>query len=78
MSGDAYLIPLFARSAVAPSASEIMVLTASWVVGFSSGTEVQIKNHTGANLNFDQSGVSFPSNYYLNRLLSITQLTVGL
>ena len=77
MSGDAYLLPLFARSAVAPSASEIMVLTASWVVGLSAGTVVQIKNQTGASLAFDQSNTSFPSNYYLNRLLSVTQLRVN-
>ena len=76
MSGDSYFIPLFARSAVAPSASEIMVLTASWVLRMSADTVVQIKNQTGASLSFDQSD-NFPNDYYLNRLLMVTQLRVG-
>ena len=75
MSGGAYFLPLFARSAVAPSASEIMVLTASWVLTMSADTVVQIKNHTGASLSFDQSD-NFPDDYYLNRLLMVTQLRV--
>ena len=75
MSGDSYFIPLFARSAVAPSASEIMVLTASWVLRMSADTVVQIKNQTGASLSFDQSD-NFPNDYYLNRLLTVTQLRV--
>lgn len=76
MSGGSYFLPLVARSAVAPSASEIMVLTASWVLKMSADTVVQIKNQTGASLSFDQSE-DFPNDYYLNRLLTVTQLRVG-
>ena len=76
MSGNSYFLPLSARSAVAPSASEIMVLTASWVVRMSADTVVQIKNQTGASLAFDNSDNS-PNDYYTNRLLMVTQLRVG-
>ena len=73
VSGNSYFLPLSARSAVAPSASEIMVLTASWVVRMRADNVIQIKNQTGASLAFDNSD-NFPNDYYTNRLLSITQL----
>ena len=76
MSGNSYFLPLSARSAVAPSASEIMVLTASWVVRMSADNVIQIKNQTGASLAFDNSDNS-PNDYYTNRLLMVTQLRVG-
>jgi hypothetical protein len=76
MSGNSYFLPLSARSAVAPSASEIMVLTASWVVRMNADNVIQIKNQTGASLAFDNSDNS-PNDYYTNRLLMVTQLRVG-